>query len=198
MAEFVLKAKTALNRDMPFVEQWEGFSCEEISGQRVWWGGVARNCAEPFAKTVKKHFGCEVPSSGRFCDGGLKGETVRLLSAGERQYFITSKSGSLAPAFAKVIYLTDQSDGWNGVLVEGKQARTVLAKLCGIDTHPLVFPAGSAARSPFEGMHALIACEDVANGRYSVHFQRSSARSFIDHLCHAAASACGPAKSGGH
>jgi heterotetrameric sarcosine oxidase gamma subunit len=108
----------------------------------------------------------------------------------------------MAPTYPRVLdkvaNLTEQTDGWVGVVVEGSRSRDVLERLTGIDLYPSAFGDGSAARAPFEGMLGVIACESAKAGRFAIHFQRSSARSFLDHLCHSAASACGPAKSGGH
>jgi sarcosine oxidase gamma subunit len=62
--------------------------------------------------------------------------------------------------------------------------------LCMLDLHPSVFPAGASARTPIEGMHALVACEDAEAGTFVLYFQRSSGRSFVDHIRHAAHGTC--------
>lgn len=191
--EFALKAKTGLNHDHAFESAWDGFKAREITGQRVWWVSVSRGGEADFAKAVERHFGISAPAAGRFAEA----DGFRVLCAGERQFFLTG--GQEYPAALKTAaWFTDQTDGWIGIVVEGARSRAVLEKLVGIDLHPSSFPAGSAARAPFEGMLGIIACEDAEAGRFAIHFQRSSARSFVDHLCHAAASACGPALSGGH
>ncbi len=190
---FALKARTGLNHDHGFEGKWDGFDAREITGQRVWWGSVSRGGEAAFAKAVDKHLGLAAPDAGRFAEAG----GFRLLWAGERQFFL-SGGRDYPAALESAAWLTDQTDGWIGIVVEGARSRAVLEKLVGIDLHPASFPAGSAARAPFEGMLAVMACEDAQAGRFAIHFQRSSARSFVDHLCHAVASACGPALSGGH
>lgn len=194
---FILKAKTALNRDKPFAGKWQGFECREITGQQVWWGGISSGGSEDFAKAVKKHLGFEAPGPRAFAEGQSAGGKFRIVTAGERQFFVMG-GNDLPAGLENAACITNQSDGWVGISVEGPRSREVLEKLATIDLHPSVFPAGSAARAPFEHMLAVIACEDADAGRFAIHFQRSSARSFIDHLCHAAASACGPSLSGGH
>jgi sarcosine oxidase subunit gamma len=190
---FALKARTGLNHDHAFEAVWDGFKAREITGQRVWWISISRGGEAAFAKAVEKQIGAAAPGQGRFAEAG----GFRLLSAGERQFFMAGAEAYPAALDANA-WFTDQTDGWIGIVVEGARSRAVLEKLVGIDLYPASFPTGSAARAPFEGMLAVIACEDAEAGRFAIHFQRSSARSFVDHLCHAAASACGPALSGGH
>lgn len=194
---FVLNAKTGLNRARAFESAWDGFKCREITGLQTWWGGISRDGEDAFSKAVKKHLGIDAPAPGRFVQCDSPAGNFRIIAAGERQFFMTGDK-DFPVALESVAYFTDQSDGWIGVTVEGPRSRAVLEKLVGIDLHPSVFPAGSAARAPFEGMLAVICCEDAEAGRYAILFQRSSARSFVDHLCHAAASACGPVLAGGH
>jgi len=195
--EFMLKAKAGLNRDNPFYGKWQGFECHEIMGQQVWWGGISSDGAGAFAKAVKKHLGFEAPGPRTFAEGQSAAGKFRIVTAGERQFFMMGEKDFPA-GLESAAHFTDQSDGWIGITVEGPRSREVLEKLTTIDLHPSVFPTGSAARAPFEHMLAVIACENAETGRFAIHFQRSSARSFIDHLCHAAASACGPSLSGGH
>jgi heterotetrameric sarcosine oxidase gamma subunit len=198
VAEFELKRKTALNRDHGFSAEWEDFACREIEGEHVWWGGIAQSGLDAFARSVKRNLGFAAPAQGRFAEAELEGERFRMLNVGDRQFFLMSMAPAYPRVLDKVANLTDQTDGWVGVVVEGSRSRDVLERLTGIDLYPSAFGDGSAARAPFEGMLGVIACESAKAGRFAIHFQRSSARSFVDHLCHAAASACGPAKSGGH
>lgn len=194
MPEFVLNARTAFNYDKPVAEEWKGFSAREIEGGQVWWLSVPRGGSDPFAQAVRDGLGIKPPAAGRFAatPGG-----DRLIFAGDRQWFLTGGFPRLPQGLGEACAATDQTDGWVGLDLEGPASREVLIRLVGIDLHPASFPTGSAARAPFEGMLALLACEDAAAGRYRVLFQRSSARSFLDHVRHAAASVCGPARSGG-
>lgn len=194
MPEFLLSRKTAFNLDAPVAGQWEGFGLAERPDERVWWLSTPRDAGEAFAAAMRNAFGFEPPPAGRFVDDGEG--AVRLAFAGERQWFLFGAPAELPKNLDAASCATDQSDGWVGLTLEGAMAREVLCRLCPLDLHPDAFPAGSAARSPFEGMLALIACEDVSAGRYAVHFQRSSARSFLDHVRHAASSVCGAPESG--
>lgn len=193
MPEFVLNAKTAFNLDKPVAEEWKGLRLREIEGGQVWRLSVPRDRGEAFGAAVGEVLGFGLPDEGRF---GVSGDGARLYFAGERQWFLTGGFASLPAQLAASCFATDQTDGWIGLEMEGAASREVLIRLVGIDVHRASFPAGSVARTPFEGMLAVLACEDDATPRYRVLFQRSSARSFLDHVRHAAASVCGPALSG--
>lgn len=194
MPEFLLSRKTAFNLDAPVAEQWDGFSLAERTDERVWWLSAPRGGGEEFAAAMRETLGIEPAAAGRFADDAEG--AVRLAFAGERQWFLLGRLVELPKRLEAACCATDQSDGWVGLTLEGAMAREVLCRLCPLDLHPDAFPAGSAARSPFEGMLALIACEDASAGRYAVHFQRSSARSFLDHVRHAASGVCGAPVSG--
>ncbi len=198
MPEFVLKQKTALNEDRPFSGHWDGFSVSEITGQHVWWAGVSADGEAALLKAAQSALDCAIPAANRFSDGKSDGSAFRIVSAGNRQFFIMGEADKLPGALEAALHVTDQSDGWVGIRMEGSATREVLSRLCSLDFHPTNFAEGHAARVPFEGMLALIACENVGEGRYSVYFQSSSARSFVGHVSHAATSVCGPSTSGGH
>ena len=189
MPEFVLNEKTAFNLDKPVADEWDGLRVREIEALRVWWLSVPRGGDEAFGEAVARELGFGSPSQGQF---GVSDTGDRLIFAGDRQWFLTGAFPRLPEQLASACAATDQTDGWVGVEMEGHACREVLIRLCGIDLHPASFPAGSVARTPFEGMLAVLCCEDDNASRYRVLFQRSSARSFLDHLRHAAASVCGP------
>jgi sarcosine oxidase subunit gamma len=196
--EFVLKQKTGLGEDGPHAADWPGFTVREVVGEQVFWAGVTVDGKAAFDDALRAGFGCVAPAANRFTSGKAAGEAWHFISAGPRQVFIVAPMGSSVSALETVAALTDQTDGWISIRMEGEAAREVLSRLCGVDFHPAVFQAGHSARAPFEGMLAVVCCEDVAAGSYRVLFQRSSARSFVAHVAHAATSVCGPSTSGGH
>lgn len=187
MTEFKLDARTGFGLDQQLAEEWPGFALGEIADQNIWWMSAAQKQVEALGKACEKQFGTGLPEKGRFVgtESGL-----RILWAGERQWFVTGILARMPPAIARLAAATDQSDGWVGVRMEGDKTRDVLERICLLDLHPAVFATGMCARTPIEGMHALIACEDAEAGKFAVHFQRSSARSFVAHVRHAAHSAC--------
>lgn len=195
MSEFSLSTKNALNLDEPVSEHWPGFSLREIENERHFWLAVSAGAEDGASKTFEKQLGAPLPQPGQTSRGESDGRQVLVDWAGERQFLVSGAPENSAKALAGKAWLADQSDGWVGFTLEGGQTRAVLEKLCPIDLHPSVFGAGRCARIPVETMIALIACDDVEAQRYRLYFQRSSARSFVDHIRHAAYSTCGE-KSG--
>ncbi|MCG6857008.1 MAG: hypothetical protein LJE67_02975 [Salaquimonas sp.] len=180
---YKLVAKSALGAAEPLKETWPEFVLSELAGLSVWWLSVPSGGEAALSKVCEKQFGTGLPEPRRFVDGDKK---VRIIWAGDRQWFVTGIEGAKAGPIAKVAAATDQSDGWLAIRISGVKSREVMEKLCGIDLHPSVFATGSAARAPIEGMIALIACEEAESGTFAIFFQRSSALSFVEHIRHAA------------
>lgn len=62
------------------------------------------------------------------------------------------------PALAAHAALTDQSDAWAVLRLEGPRTRDVLARLCPLDLRAGVFPRGHTARSTLAHMAASVSC----------------------------------------
>jgi len=188
-SSFKLVAEAGLGLAEPIDEKWPEFSVAEIAGLSVWWLSASAGGIEKLDSACRKHLGAGLAEQGRFGIGGSGEVPVRNYWAGERQWFVTGRFGDLPAEVTKAGWATDQSDGWVAIRIAGEASRAVMEKVCGLDLHASVFPTGAAARTPIEGMGALIACEDAENGTFVIFFQRSSARSFMEHLRHAAHSA---------
>ena len=190
MSEFKLAIKTGFGLDEPIHEDWQGFSVSEIAFPGVCWISCNKQGLADFEKAWKKLSGVSLPGAGQFVSGKDGLSNVTIFDGGAGQWFVTGANTSALDSLSGVAAVTDQTGGWLCLRLEGSKTLTVLEKLCGIDLHPSVFPSGSCARTPFEGMAALIACEDSKDSRFLVLFQRSSSRSFLDHVRHAAQSSC--------
>jgi len=183
VSDLRLEATTGLGLKEPVAEEWPEFSFSELADLSVWWLSCARGSEAALSKACEKHLGAGLPDRGRFAQAP---SGARIIYAGDRQWFVTGQLPKIPAALSKTAAITDQSDGWLGVRISGSATRAVMEKLCGIDLHESAFPTGAAARTPIETMISLILCEDVAAGTYVILFQRSSARSFLDHVRHAA------------
>ena len=183
---YKLVAKTGLGLSDPVEEEWPEFSIHEIPGLSIWWLSAPAEGMEKLDSACRKHLGAGLAEQGRFVIGGSGEVPVRIYWAGERQWFVTGRFGDLPASVTKAGFATDQSDGWIAIRIAGEKTRAVIEKVCGLDLHASVFPTGSAARAPIEGMGALIACEDAEAGTYVVYFQRTTARSFMEHMRHSA------------
>lgn len=80
---------------------------------------------------------------------------------------------------AGTAYITDQTDVWVALHIEGPGARAALERICPIDLHPDAFAEGAAARTVMEHLGTIV----VRDGMDS--FLLLSARSSADSFLHA-------------
>lgn len=134
---------------------------------------------EAVSAQVKKRIGTGLPKPGRYADG----EEGRVVWAGHRQWFVTgTRAGlcdDLAEALAGKAAVTDQSDAWTLLALIGTGAREVLARLCPLDMSAETMPEGSAARTEFAHMMALITA--IPDG-FGIMVMRSFSASALHHI----------------
>lgn len=82
------------------------------------------------------------------------GEAARIVWSGLDQAFLMDADPP--QALAAHAALSDQSDGWAHLILEGPAARAVLARLVPLDLACIACPPGSARRTLLGHMHALI------------------------------------------
>ena len=113
----------------------------------------------------------------------------RLIWAGARQWMLTGPAAEAAvPALAGLAAVTDQSDGWAAMRLEGRDARAVLARLLPLDLDAASFPEGTAARS----LLRHVACLLVAAGEgWEIRVPRSFARTAVQDIADAMRSLAG-------
>lgn len=76
--------------------------------------------------------------------------------------------------------MTDQTDAWACVVLEGEAARDVLARLVPIDLRPDVFKTGHAARTLL--MHLNVVLMRTGADRYGIMAFRSMAKTLVHDL----------------
>jgi sarcosine oxidase subunit gamma len=103
-----------------------------------------------FAETMKDAHGLAVPKVNR--STGKQG--ARLMWFSQGQYLLAGPAPD--DALAKTSALTDQSDAWAAVRIEGPNVEDVLARLVPIDLRPVTFKRGHVARTQVQHMMALI------------------------------------------
>ena len=106
--------------------------------------------AAALSKALEKAHGLPFPAPGTLHAGGA----ARIAFSGLDQAFLIGATP--APALARHAALTDQSDGWARLILEGAAARDVLARLVPLDLSPAACPPGSARRTLVGHMAALI------------------------------------------
>ena len=115
---------------------------------------------------LKAACGVGFPDPGRSLSAG----GVRAIWSGLNQALVLGPTlGSLLGAA-----VTDQSDAWAAVRLEGASAREVLARLCPLDMRDQAFPEDSAARSLIGHMNSAIV--RIAPDAYLILVFRSMAR----------------------
>ncbi len=109
-------------------------------------GGAARVAA------ILTEAGLAFPAPGTWNEARGR----RIAWTGREQAFLFGDlPEGLAPG-GEGAAVTDQSDGWAGLRVEGAGVVAALARLVALDLRPAAFPPGSAARTAVNHMPAVI------------------------------------------
>lgn len=82
-----------------------------------------------------------------------------------------------APSAGEAVYITDQSDSWAGLVLNGSESVSALERICPIDLHPTAFPVGHVTRTSME--HLAVIISRIADDTYLLLSPASSARSFL-------------------
>lgn len=138
-----------------------------------------RGQAEALSRALQQAHGLSFPGAGRVNggDGVLCGWT------GRGQAFLAGPEPD--PGLTRLASVTDQTDAWAVLELDGSDAEAVLARLVPIDLRPSAFPEGAAARTLCQHMAVTIWRVD---GRLRVMGFRSMARTLAHEIADAMAS----------
>jgi sarcosine oxidase, subunit gamma len=125
--------------------------------------------------------GRELPSQV----GATMSGQVRVLCTGPADWLIVSDSLSATHIYEYAasdmrqqgLAITDETHGLGVLRVQGRAARDLLSKGCGVDLHPRAFPSGRCTRTRFAQMPVVIDCFAEADT-----FELYVARSYLAHL----------------
>lgn len=109
--------------------------------------GAEAACSEALQKAHE----VALPSVGR--SAGKAGN--RVIWTGRGQYFLLGDK-PVAKAVGKFAALTDQSDGWAVMLLEGEDAAAVMARLTPVDIRAQHFKRGHTVRTELAHMMSVI------------------------------------------
>lgn len=126
------------------------------------------------ARALKDHHDLMLPEPGQTS----LSEAGECLWFGHRQYLLIGVAPS--PDLSRVATLTDQSDAWSTVLLEGDLSHDVLARLCPLDLRDAAFPVGKTARSEIRHMMACVTRTATQTFRLMVY--RSMAGTLLEAL----------------
>ncbi len=193
MPDLTLTARSPLAGADALAETWPGFAISEVTHLALASLATRRGQETELRTRAKARFGLEPPAPGRSAGG----DAMTFLWTGHEQWFVEAPESALGgleallqEALGDTAAVTEQSDAWASLRLEGPATRAVLEKLCPLDLHPGAFPPGATARTTLEHLSAIVTSRDD-RGSFSILTPRSSAGSFLHHLRLAADSACG-------
>jgi len=144
---------------------------------------ISANAKASLNKVLEDKTGLSFPDAGTTQRDGDK---IALLGMGADQCFIVTHAQHKDPVTAAAAitgatgYLTDQSDSWVVVSIEGASALHALERICPVDLSDAVFTENSVVRTTME--HLSVIVERPEPALYRLYSPRSSAHSFLHAL----------------
>lgn len=120
------------------------FELVQVMARRGLWSAVDQTCKDAYGK----------PAPARPL--AVEADGALLVWSGPDQFLVLSPRGNVPAidgaraAFGGVASLSEQSDGRALIRIAGTHARDMLAKVCSLDLHPAIFPAGAAAATSID------------------------------------------------
>ncbi len=181
MAELTLHAQTPLRG---YNNRFGDTLLSELCKTAIYSIGLALD-SEPALNSINNSLGTTWPNTGSSttsADGAY-----RLLGLQADQVFVLMSSPSVdngqsnkLPDLGNSAYVTDQSDSWAGLFIDGDSAVQALERICPIDLHPSTFGVGRVTRTSMEHLTVIIVRE--ADNRFLLLSPTSSAHSFLHAL----------------
>lgn len=177
MAEFQLAPRNPLGgvrRD------FDGVSLVEATGLGIAAIAVPRGGDEALADAASAAWGLALPPVGRYAAGP---DGLVLIGMSPDQFFAVfpCEGSAAARAVASVLggatWVTEQSDAWAVLDVEGPRVRAALERVCPLDLHPDVFRPDMAQRTLME--HLSVILIRLGDNRFRLMSPSSSALSFL-------------------
>ncbi|MEM6587883.1 MAG: sarcosine oxidase subunit gamma [Pseudomonadota bacterium] len=174
-------------------------SAPPLAGYHQAFGGVTLHAPEDLAivnmavplggdaralKAVNTGYGVDLPELGKSVE--TKKGAARLVRLSPDQAFVIfthpapDAEDVVTKRVKKAMYLTDQTDVWTGLEINGPGALAALERVCPIDLNPGAFAMGDAARTVMEHLGVLII--RTGEDRYLLLSASSSAGSFLHML----------------
>ena len=137
---------------------------------------------DAFAAALANGFGAARPATGASTLGDR--HAARILGMQPDQVFIlfapphpNRAVETARAAFGPAAYVTDQSDGWAMLRIEGTGVRAVLERICPLDLGEEAFPQGRVSRTAMEHLSVIVLRD--GGDSFLLMSPRSSARSFL-------------------
>lgn len=181
MAELTLHAQTPLKG---YDNRFGDTLLVELIDTAIYSIGLALD-SEPALNSIKNSLGTTWPETGSSTTSA-DGE-YRLLGLQADQVFVLMSSPHVGngqskklPGLDKCAYITDQTDSWAGLFIDGDHAVLALERVCPIDLHLSSFGVGQVTRTSMEHLAVVILRE--TDNRFLLLSPTSSAHSFLHAL----------------
>ncbi|PJK27583.1 sarcosine oxidase subunit gamma [Minwuia thermotolerans] len=177
MAEFELAPRSPLGG---IRQDFGGVSLSEPAGLGIAAIAVPRGGDAALADAVRAVWGMELPTVGRYSIGT---DGLRLIGMSPDQFFAVfpcegpDAARIVATALGEAAWVTEQSDAWAVLDLEGPGVRAALERVCPLDLHPDLFAADLAQRTLME--HLSVIVMRLAEDRFRLMSPSSSALSFL-------------------
>lgn len=132
-------------------------------------------------RAVMRSWSAELPEPG--CSTASADGDVKILGMSPDQFFVIVTPAPMpagefvSGAVAGAGYVSDQSDNWVALRLEGPLVLPALERICPLDLDPAAFAVGSVARTVMEHIGAVIHREGP--DRFLLLSASSSAHSFL-------------------
>ncbi|MCY3983283.1 MAG: sarcosine oxidase subunit gamma [Roseovarius sp.] len=132
---------------------------------------------------IASAYGVDLPSPGKSV---IAPDGARLVRLGLDQAFIIFPHSApdaedvVQGKLEDAVYVTDQTDAWTALAIEGSSTRDALERICPIDLHPKSFAVDDAARTVMEHLGVLII--RAGDNDFLLLSASSSANSFLHAL----------------
>ncbi len=127
-------------------------------------------------------YGAELPKTGKFT-ASTAADTLLLGMAQDQMFMLFDEPDGDPAAHIRVAlddtgYITDQSDSWAILRIQGPDVRSALERICPLNLHPANFVPNSVARTVMEHLAVIILSE--AEDSFVLLSPRSTADSFLN------------------
>lgn len=184
-AEFTLSPRSVFDAVGGCRTEAPGVVFDEAAPRALVSLAARRGGAEALTATVEKATGLILPPGGRSAFAEFGGGGVLALFSGPGQWLLSAERAGLLGEMRELAgdegSVTDQSDAFTALTLNGLGARAVLCRLSTLDFDDAAFPPGSAARTPMQQISVIVARrEDEPRGapRFLLNTPRSTARGF--------------------
>ncbi|NRG17762.1 hypothetical protein HPQ64_08680 [Rhizobiales bacterium] len=192
MSDDLLKPRFPLGGASPFRSEYEGFSISESMANSFVWLACRLNRQADFERMAREVFGFAMPGPG----GLARRSAYSTFWTGPGQWMVVAPFSChrdletlMKEGFGPSASVTDQTDAWLRLDLEGVACHTVLERLVALPLHTV--GEGSAHRVSVHHTGCFLGCLGMAD-RYFLLAPRSSARSVFHALRQAAESVLTP------